>query len=356
MRLQTICSTSALLLLASTGQALAASAPAPAGQAEAASARNTGATCNPVADGTARAGDLITEPCASAAATHVAQAAASAQASQPEPAMRLAQAASPPPVAQLAQATTPPPVTRLAQAAPPPPVAQAEPTPAIAQTGPAQAAPQGGPAGAAPGAEEQPAEVVITGSRIARPDYVSNQPMVSVSSTELAAAGKVNIESALEQTPQFSNGQDENYNSNGPNGGRATLNLRGLGQQRTLVLLDGRRLAPTDGTGVANLNEVPQAIVDSVQVISGGASAADGGIGKHQDYYINLGSAFADNKGHAMLSVEHTEREAVVGNQIPFFFFGGQGANLAYGAYSPATAPTGLTPDLPSQATINAYF
>src|SRR6185437_12738338 len=221
MRLQTICSTSALLLLASTGQALAASAPAPAGQAEAASARNTGATCNPVADGTARAGDLITEPCASAAATHVAQAAASAQASQAEP------------------------VTRLAQAAPPPPVAQAEPTPAIAQTGPAQAAPQGGPAGAAPGAEEQPTEVVITGSRIARPDYVSNQPMVSVSSTELAAAGKVNIESALEQTPQFSNGQDENYTSNGPNGGRATLNLRGLGQQRTLVLLDGRRLAPT---------------------------------------------------------------------------------------------------------------
>ena len=250
----------------------------------------------------------------------------------------------------------------------------------IAQTatGPAAPAEQGAK-------EEATQEVVITGTRISRPDFVSNQPLVSVSASELASAGKVNLESALEQTPQFSNGQDENYNSNGPNGGRATLNLRGLGQQRTLVLLDGRRLAPTDGTGVANLNEVPQAIVDSVQVISGGASAAygsdamagvvniitknldgleiglshgaaNGNIGKHQDYYINAGSAFSEGKGHAMFSYEHTEREAIIGSEIPFFFFGGQGANLAYGAFAPGTSPTGLPGNLPSQAAVNAYF
>lgn len=234
-------------------------------------------------------------------------------------------------------------------------------------------------------ADQATAEVVITGSRIARKDFVSNQPIVSVSEDVLQAAGKTNIETALQQTPQFSNGQDENYNSNGPNGGRATLNLRGLGQQRTLVLLDGRRLSPTDGTGVANLNQVPQSIVSSVEVISGGASAAygsdamagvvniitknldgiegsvsygaaNGGFGVHKDYWLNIGSPFANGKGHAMVSYQHTEREAIVGNQIPFFFFGGQGANLAYGAYSPGTAPLGSAPNLPSQAAIDAYF
>ena len=321
MRFKTICSTSALLLLASAGSAFAANPVAPAGQAETAGDSSAGPLpkpglpCTPVADAAGK-------PCVPS----------------DKGALRLAQAG--------------------------------------------EAAPSGAVAASS---EEQPTEVVITGSRIARPDFVSNQPMVSVTAAELVASGKVNVESALEQTPQFSNGQDENYNSNGPNGGRATLNLRGLGQSRTLVLLDGRRLAPTDGTGVANLNEVPQAIVAGVQVISGGASAAygsdamagvvniltknidgievglshgagDGGIGKHQDYYINIGSPFADGKGHAMLSYEHTEREAIIGSQIPFFFFGGQGANLAYGAYSPGTAPLGSAPNLPSQAAINAYF
>ncbi|MEJ1965035.1 MAG: TonB-dependent receptor [Gammaproteobacteria bacterium] len=180
------------------------------------------------------------------------------------------------------------------------------------------------------------------------------------------------------------NGQDENYNSNGPKGGRATLNLRGLGQQRTLVLLDGRRLSPTDGTGVANLNQVPSGIIDSIQVISGGASAAygsdamagvvniitrkmdgleigasygahDGGFGRHQDYYVNAGSEFANGRGHAMVSLQFTERDAIQGNQIPFFFFGGQGATLPWGSYVPTTSPTGL-PNLPSQAAVDGYF
>ncbi len=228
-------------------------------------------------------------------------------------------------------------------------------------------------------------EVVVTGSRIARPDYVSNQPIVSLSAQELAAAGKVNVETALQQAPQFANGQDENYNSNGPNGGRATLNLRGLGNARTLVLLDGRRLAPTDGTGAANLNTVPSAIVSSVEVISGGASAAYGsdalagvvniktrmvqglevggsygqaeaGVGQREDIYATIGSEFADHKGRAMLSYQHTKREAVIGSEIPFFFFGGQGAVLAYGAYVPGTAVTGQPLNLPTQAAVNNYF
>jgi iron complex outermembrane recepter protein len=233
---------------------------------------------------------------------------------------------------------------------------------------------------------EPVAEVTVTGSRIARPDFVSQYPIVSSSAAELQASGKVNLESALEQMPQFLNGQDEHFDAGAVGGGgRATLNLRGLGQQRTLVLLDGRRLPPTDGTGVGDLNDVPLGIIDTVQVISGGASAAygsdamagvvniitrnvdglevsashgaaDGGFGKRNDFFVNAGASFSDNRGHAMISLEYTERDAILGRDIPFFVFGGQSTNTPYGAYTPTTAPLGRAPDPPTQMAVDAYF
>jgi iron complex outermembrane recepter protein len=260
-------------------------------------------------------------------------------------------------------------------------VAQAAPATAADQVAAAQSQP---PAPAAP--PEQVTEVMVTGSRIARKDFVSEQPIVTSSAADLKASAKLNVETALEQMPQFQNGQDENYDAGAVGGGgRATVNLRGLGQQRTLVLLDGRRLPPTDGTGVADLNDVPLGIIDNVQVISGGASAAygsdamagvvniitktvngleisvshgamDGGVGKRNDFSLNAGSAFSDNKGHAMISFEYEQRDAIPGSAIPFFVFGGQSTNTPYGSYAPTTSPTGFAADPPSQAAINAYF
>jgi len=255
---------------------------------------------------------------------------------------------------------------------------------------PGQAGPVGNAEQSPPPPQQAPAEpvaeVTVTGSRIARPDFVSQYPIVSSSAAELQSSARVNLEGALEQMPQFLNGQGENYNAGAVGGGgRATLNLRGLGQQRTLVLLDGRRLPPTDGTGVADLNDVPFGIVDNVQVISGGASAAygsdamagvvniitrnvdgieisashgaaNGGFGKRNDLFVNAGSSFDGNRGHAMLSLEYTERDAIPGSAIPFFVFGGQSTNTPYGAYAPTTAPQGLLPDPPSQAAVDAYF
>jgi len=269
----------------------------------------------------------------------------------------------------------------------------ATPAPAPAETSHSAdpvAVPAAGPEHPAPPSQEALAEpvpeVTVTGSRIARPDFVSQYPIVSSSAPELQSSGKVNLESALEQMPQFLNGQDEHFDAGAVGGGgRATLNLRGLGQQRTLVLLDGRRLPPTDGTGVADLNDVPLGIIDNVQVISGGASAAygsdamagvvniitrnvdglevsashgaaDGGFGRRNDFFINAGSSFSDNRGHAMISLEYTDRDAILGSDIPFFVFGGQSTNTPYGAYSPTTAPLGLAPDPPSQAAVDAYF
>src|SRR6185437_8218657 len=107
---------------------------------------------------------------------------------------------------------------------------------------PGQAGPVGNAEQSPPPPQQAPAEpvaeVTVTGSRIARPDFVSQYPIVSSSAAELRSSARVNLEGALEQMPQFLNGQGENYNAGAVGGGgRATLNLRGLGQQRTLVLL-----------------------------------------------------------------------------------------------------------------------
>jgi outer membrane receptor protein involved in Fe transport len=229
-------------------------------------------------------------------------------------------------------------------------------------------------------------ELIVTGSRISRPDFVSDSPIITASAEDLAASGKVNVETALEQMPQFLNGQDENYNAEaGGGGGRANVNLRGLGQQRTLVLLDGRRLSPTDGTGVANLNFIPSSLVDNIQVISGGASAAygsdamagvvniitkninglefnashgaaNGGFGKRNDFSVTGGASFSDGRGHAMFSLQRSMRDDIIGGDLSFFSLGGQSTNTPYGAYAPTTAPTGSAANPPSQAAINAYF
>ncbi len=80
---------------------------------------------------------------------------------------------------------------------------------------------------------------------------------------------------ALQQLPQFM----ADMNANDPllsNGGRAQVNLRGLGANRTLVLLDGRRMQSSDPTGVIDLNTIPSTMIQSVEIISGGASAVYG--------------------------------------------------------------------------------
>jgi outer membrane receptor protein involved in Fe transport len=236
------------------------------------------------------------------------------------------------------------------------------------------------PEGAANGGE-QPEEVVVTGSRIARPDFTSSVPIVTESNETLHEAGKVNIETALEQMPQFAGSFDESYDAeNSGGGGRATVNLRGLGETRTLVLLDGRRMPPSNGALIANLNDIPIGIVDTVEVISGGASAvygsdavagvvniktkqhfqglefdanygqASGGIGRKSDFSVTGGSDFADGKGHALFSLNYTQRTDVYGAQVPFFRVGGPGAAMPEFTFSPTGG------NLPTQAAYNTLF
>ncbi|HEV2531126.1 TonB-dependent receptor domain-containing protein [Phenylobacterium sp.] len=127
----------------------------------------------------------------------------------------------------------------------------------------------------APAASAQVSEVVVTGSRIPQPNLTSTSPVTAVSSQEFKLEGTTNVESLLNNLPQVSAGQTSTV-SNGSTG-IATVNLRGLGSRRTLVLIDGRRLMPGDPvTPVADLNAIPAALVDRVDVLTGGASAVYG--------------------------------------------------------------------------------
>ncbi len=120
-----------------------------------------------------------------------------------------------------------------------------------------------------------PAEVVVTGSRIRQPNLTSVSPMTVVTDQEIKLEGAQNIENLLNGLPSITAGQQSNV-SNGSTG-TATVDLRDLGPARTLVLVDGKRLMPGDPKSpYADLNNIPSAMVERVDVVSGGASAVYG--------------------------------------------------------------------------------
>ncbi|MGC1302065.1 MAG: TonB-dependent receptor [Caulobacteraceae bacterium] len=118
-------------------------------------------------------------------------------------------------------------------------------------------------------------EVIVTGSRIAQKGLTSASPLAVVNDQEIKLEGTTNIENLLNNLPQAFSAQTSSV-SNGSNG-TATVNLRNIGSNRTLVLVDGRRLMPGDPTApVADLNDIPAQLVDRVEVTTGGASAIYG--------------------------------------------------------------------------------
>ncbi len=145
-------------------------------------------------------------------------------------------------------------------------VAFAAATGAAAQTAPATPA-------AAPAVVQ---ELVVTGSRIPQPNLTSVSPLTTVTSQEVRLTGTSNVESLLNNLPAAFASQSGEV-SNGSNG-TAQADLRNLGSSRTLVLVDGKRLMPGDpgGSVVPDLNNIPAALVDRVDVVTGGASAVYG--------------------------------------------------------------------------------
>lgn len=134
-------------------------------------------------------------------------------------------------------------------------------------------------------AAEEVAEVVVTGTRIPSPNLESISPVQVVGAQEVTLGGRPVTADILNQLPQVSqNGQTGFSTTSNPlagPGGVATVDLRGLGQQRTLVLVDGRRLGIGDpNTGNTNpspdINQIPSQLIQRIDVLTGGASATYG--------------------------------------------------------------------------------
>jgi iron complex outermembrane receptor protein len=229
-------------------------------------------------------------------------------------------------------------------------------------------------------------EIVVTGSRITRRDYESDSPVVTIGQSALAAAGAPTLDRAIGEMPQFAAAQGTNevgdvQGATGFAGGQSYGDLRGLGPNRALVLLDGRRLMPSNPNGSIDLNTIPMAMIENVEVITGGASAAYGsdaiagvmnfklrqhfsgvelnythGATTHGDGATDHASAlfggnFADNHGNAVVAFEYSERNVVHGADRPFF------QNIRQLARPPeGIIPAGLFGSAPTVAAVNSVL
>lgn len=204
-------------------------------------------------------------------------------------------------------------------------------------------------------ADTELTEVVITGSRILRRDFESDSPITTMTTETLQSTADIGIDRSLAKLPQVNPGSNQFFNAgdiqatptNSP--GIATVNLRGLGSNRTLVLLDGRRTQPANASLVVDLNTIPSAAIDSVEIITGGAGATYGadavagvvnfklkrnyqgvsidaqsgqsfhGDGNQRQISALLGSNFADDRGNALLGVTFSKRDVIYRRDREFF-------------------------------------
>jgi iron complex outermembrane receptor protein len=186
-------------------------------------------------------------------------------------------------------------------------------------------------------------EVTVTGSRIRRDDFTANAPVVSVSEAMFDQTTSIGVETILNRLPQFTPAVTQfttaDVQQTATNTvGVSTVSLRGLGPNRNLVLINGRRAMPVDPTMVIDTNSIPSSAIQRVEIISGGASAvygadAVGGVvnfilkdnfegvsvdvrladtehGGNQEITTSvlLGANVADDRGNVMLGVERATR------------------------------------------------
>ena len=120
-------------------------------------------------------------------------------------------------------------------------------------------------------------EISVTGSRIQRSGMTTPTPVTTIGADELSYMAPTTLMDALEQLPQFiGNTTPSTVNTWSGNAGASILNLRGVGSNRTLTLLDGRRIVASTRVGTTDVNIFPEGIIQRVETVTGGASAAYG--------------------------------------------------------------------------------
>lgn len=202
-------------------------------------------------------------------------------------------------------------------------------------------------------------EVVVTGSRIRSGNVSSPSPMNVLDEDSFKQTGSLTVSEAINQLPQLgesfgAQNQDINSLNGGFNAGTELINLRNMGSQRTLVLVNGRRHIGGDpGTSSVDLNTIPSEMIDRVEVITGAASAVYGadavtgvvniilkkkykgasvsarmgaaGEGNGEEYKLGalFGDTFSDDRGSALFSVEYTKQQGIRGSNRSFAQYDG---------------------------------
>lgn len=212
--------------------------------------------------------------------------------------------------------------------------------------------------------------ITVTGSRIQQRNIETAAPVAVVQDEEFQLSGTVNVENVVNSLPQVIPGTTSF--SNNPGNGTATLDLRGLGETRTLVLVNGRRWMSFDTSQVVDLNTIPSFLLDSVDVVTGGASAVYGsdalagvvnfrlrdvqgvemggqyslterGDGAAYEVYGAIGTAFDDGRGNATVFGEYYNRESVFQGDRAFsrFALGGETFGVPLQQFGSSTTPNG---------------
>ncbi|MBC2665505.1 TonB-dependent receptor [Novosphingobium flavum] len=127
-----------------------------------------------------------------------------------------------------------------------------------------------------------PEEIIVTGSRTIKNGDDSPTPVTVVTTETLQNVRPTSLTESIQVMPVFSGSRGQTANpsatgaTGGGNGSAAQLNLRNIGSQRNLVLMDGRRVPPTSFTGIVDADVIPQLLIQRVDVVTGGVSAVYG--------------------------------------------------------------------------------
>ena len=195
-------------------------------------------------------------------------------------------------------------------------------------------------------------EVVVTGSRLRRDrDFVEVSPVATIDSAQIQDSGYLTLEQTVNRMPQLR--PDTTSSTNQYGGAAMSADLRGLGAVRTLVLVDGRRFIPAEDTGIADLATIPDMLIQSVEIVTGGASAVYGsdaiagavnfrlrddfqgldfryqrgetseGDGETERFDFMLGAGTDNGSSNVTLAVSWSERGTILGDareysRIPF--------------------------------------